>query len=83
MNEQERVKYLERKMAEEEETKRRKEEMVSAFMKVCRISILHFLTWIDPQFHIPDETNTRRAKRRLEQFKINRYFGFWINLSFD
>ncbi len=47
MNEQERVKYLERKMAEEEETKRRKEEMVSAFMKVCWISILLFfnLNW--------------------------------------
>ena len=34
MNEQERVKYLERKMAEEEEVKRRKEEMVSVFMKM-------------------------------------------------
>ena len=34
MNEQERVKYLERKMAEEEEVKRRKEEMVNVFMKM-------------------------------------------------
>ncbi len=34
MTEQERSKYLERKMAEEEESKRRKEEMVSTFMKV-------------------------------------------------
>ncbi len=34
MNEQERVKYLERKMAEEEESKRRKEDMVVNFMKV-------------------------------------------------
>ncbi len=34
MNEQERVKYLERKMAEEEETRRRKEEMISVFMKM-------------------------------------------------
>ena len=34
MNEQERVKYLERKMAEEEEIKRRKEEMVNVFMKM-------------------------------------------------
>jgi hypothetical protein len=37
MNEQERVKYLERKMAEEEESKRRKEEMVSTFMKVRKL----------------------------------------------
>ena len=34
MNEQERVKYLERKMAEEEELRRRKEEMVSVFLKM-------------------------------------------------
>ena len=34
MNEQERVKYLERKMAEEEEVKRRKEEMVNVFLKM-------------------------------------------------
>jgi hypothetical protein len=34
MNEQERAKYLERKMAEEEEVKRRKEEMITVFMKV-------------------------------------------------
>ena len=34
MNEQERTRYLERKMAEEEETKRRKEEMVSVFLKM-------------------------------------------------
>ena len=34
MNEQERAKYLERKMAEEEESKRKKEEMITTFMKV-------------------------------------------------
>jgi len=34
MNEQERAKYLEKKMAEEEEVKRRKEEMITVFMKV-------------------------------------------------
>ena len=34
MNEQERTRYLERKMAEEEELKRRKEEMVNVFMKM-------------------------------------------------
>jgi hypothetical protein len=34
MNEQERAKYLEKKMAEEEEVKRRKEEMVAVFLKV-------------------------------------------------
>ena len=34
MNEQERTRYLERKMAEEEETKRRKEEMINVFLKM-------------------------------------------------
>lgn len=34
MNEQERAKYLERKMAEEEEVKKRKEEMINVFMKM-------------------------------------------------
>lgn len=34
MNEQERVRYLEKKMAEEEESKRRKEEMINTFSKV-------------------------------------------------
>jgi hypothetical protein len=34
MNEQERAKYLEKKMAEEEEVKRRKEEMITVFLKV-------------------------------------------------
>ena len=35
MNEQERVRYLERKMAEEEESKRKKEDMICTFVKVC------------------------------------------------
>ena len=34
MNEQERTRYLERKMQEEEELKRRKEEMVNVFLKM-------------------------------------------------
>ena len=34
MNEQERAKYLERKMAEEEEVKRRKQAMVQKYMQV-------------------------------------------------
>jgi hypothetical protein len=37
MNEQERAKYLEKKMAEEEEVKRRKEEMVAVFLKVSSV----------------------------------------------
>ena len=36
MNEQERAKYLEKKMAEEEEVKRRKEEMITVFLKVSQ-----------------------------------------------
>ena len=37
MNEQERAKYLEKKIAEEEEVKRRKEEMITVFLKVSPI----------------------------------------------
>jgi hypothetical protein len=33
MNEMDRVKYLERRMAEEEEGRRRKEEMVAGYLK--------------------------------------------------
>lgn len=36
MNEQERAKYLERKMAEEEESKKKREELVNTFIKVCQ-----------------------------------------------
>ncbi len=34
MNEQERARYLEKRMAEEEEAKRRKEAMINAFLRV-------------------------------------------------
>ncbi len=34
MSEQDRARYLEKRMAEEEESKRRKEEMINAFLRV-------------------------------------------------
>ena len=74
MNEQERVKYLERRMAEEEESKRRKEEMINVFLKMKlnreeRSTHLNSCKLLDRWRHILRESKTTHLKKDVAVLK--------------